>query len=50
MKTLTKTQSLSRKPYDKPVWQKQPIFERFTLVCGGTGTAKTAIPCRSIGS
>jgi hypothetical protein len=52
MKKEPDTKILAKKPYAKPSWQKQTIFERFTLACSGQGRMK-ATPvahCRAIGS
>lgn len=52
MKKELDTQIIARKPYDKPSWEKQDIFERFTLACPGLGTIKASPgpTCTRIGS
>lgn len=42
-------QSTTRKAYSKPTWEKQEIFERFTLGCHGRWI-KTYGSCSKIGS
>ncbi len=44
--------SIGKKTYVKPAWQKQEIFERFTLSCSGLGTIKasTVTNCTRLGS
>jgi hypothetical protein len=49
MKQPNTNQPTILKPYDKPVWQKQEIFERFTLACGGK-VKLTTQSCHQIGS
>jgi len=49
MKHSQNNQPTIRKAYYKPTWQKQEIFERFTLACGGK-VKLTTQSCRQIGS
>lgn len=49
MEKLPNTQTSDRKAYTKPSWEKQEIFERFTLACVAKG-AKSASPCINLNS
>jgi hypothetical protein len=49
MKKEPEVNSSGKKEYQKPTWQKEQMFERFTLACSGA-TAKRAGTCSKPGS
>ena len=49
MKKESEVNSGAKKEYQKPTWQKEQMFERFSLACTG-GAAKLAGVCSNTGS